>query len=555
NLEKPALVTAIISDDQLRQTLHMQKPAGKNEISLTPGTDWGHAIAVHISATAAGDDIKNGATWTGQTIINTGPAEKTTATPAPQPTANPVSEDAPIPGITVLHETILMPQQSLPHDATLTKTPGLILESSSSLGQAPAMLAALLQQTPVTAQDLVDELNALRAWRTVVVSTGMMNDTAWQSRLNRDVERLLIRQSTDGSFDNNLLLTAAGVMALSDMHQPAAISGRARALGLLHRKLGDSWMQDEERPIRAAIYAALAHNAVDNGTIDPAGLRYFSDTSQDKDLPHAAAAQLAYAFQQLHDDDHARAWLSKASCATANDTARLACLPYLALNPLVAADDVQKQLADVEGKAEPNRSTAAALLMARAALLTRHDAGIRLAGTVTRTSAPTLKNNTQQPVYLTAIALSPVRRAATGTLQRHLYHVDGSDADSTQLQAGATYVMVISSGDALKDKAMLSLPGGGLLEPASCAIAAPDSGDFMGWLTPRLNNQPSAATENCEWLTDSLQMKLSPQDRAWSVISLWRAQGKGQGLLPSVTLHTDSSHTDQQSATQKIIVR
>lgn len=557
-LEKPALVTVFINDGELRQIIHTQKPAGKNEITVTPAADWGQFIAVHVTAILPDTDTKSSITETGDITINTKASTRTEAKaafPAP-PTLTPPSTivDKPIPDMRVLRATTLLPGQSWAHDDHAAKTPIMLLLSGASLGQSPAYLTALLHQPAERTQDIIDDINTLRLLRAVIVSTGLMSDGTWQKRFDQDIELLLSRQLPDGSFDHDAARTAAAVTALSGLRQATALDGHERATTLLKQKLEDSWVDDKDRPARAAIYAALAGD--DNNAIpgfDPAGLRYFSDGSLDKALPPLAAAQLSYAFQRTHDDEHAKLWLQKADCLADEITRQAACLAFLARNPLAPVADIEKALTQLEQSGPQARTIAAAFLTAHLGLVVRSGVETRIAGIVNKNGTPAIKNSAQQPVVLTEITVTPPP-LTTATLQQTFYRMDGNAVDLSQLRTGETYVRVITSPDGRNTPTTLSVPGGGLLAPASCAIATPDSGDFMGWTQTRLGNASLTPIDVCEWLQSDLHMTLPPHNQPWAIISLWRAVNKGQNFVPPVAWYDGEHPAIRQSAPQKIIV-
>lgn len=49
-LDHPSIISAVIADDQIRKIIHEARPAGANEIAVTPEKDWGNQIRISVDA-------------------------------------------------------------------------------------------------------------------------------------------------------------------------------------------------------------------------------------------------------------------------------------------------------------------------------------------------------------------------------------------------------------------------------------------------------------------------------------------------------------------------
>ena len=180
----------------------------------------------------------------------------------------------------------------------------------------------------------------MRLWREPVIRSGLLSDNALQVRAQDIIQRLLVRQQTDGGFpslptgESDLVSTGDALVALvranQTLTQPAV---DAAATNWLRQRLSNNWFDESERPARAAAYAALA--ATDR--LDVSSLRYFAETSDGKTLPPLAAAQLAAALAKSNDQDKANHWL-KAAHEQLDSTPAL--WPVLADNPLFDFHDL-----------------------------------------------------------------------------------------------------------------------------------------------------------------------------------------------------------------------
>ena len=572
-LPAPALMTVVIADDKLRRILHGTASAGINSIALTPAADWGNRVGVWV--TIAGTD---GTVMTGQTVLSVGQplAAKPTpiiTAPAVNPAASPALHaprtDEHDPAmrhslISIAEETIA-PRTTWQPAVEKTKNrsePRLLFIAAQPADGLPAVLSAALARPAVTTVELAGRLDTLRLWHDVLLASGLLTDSA-AAGLERDLtQRLLIRQQLDGGFaalpggTSELAATAAALLALPNGNagQPNVVpvsatnaeSNEASRAALraaipptadwLQHRLENTWFDEQERPARAAAYAALA--AVDR--LDAAGLRYFADTSADKNLPPVAAAQLAAAFARLNDRGQALAWLNAAH-VTANPSSGL--LAWVMNNPFADAGASAATLTELAGSAiaiAADGTGQADWLRAMAALQARAGRWQTTLGRVEITQtgvyvtalpagvAPlALRNSGDRPLH--ALTIDSVREpVTTGPLTRRLNHLDGSAVKDGALTAGEVVVVTLEGPAGLATAgtdgtiAITDMPAPAL-RPIGCALAAPDAGgdphgDFLGWLRGAgLTPKPV-----CEAADDHLTFLLPPDgsDSGWRLAYL-----------------------------------
>jgi hypothetical protein len=498
-LKHAGLVTATIADDHIRTLLHAAYPAGSGSLVFTPAADWGSRVMVRIEAHEnEGGDGEAG------TITLSAAGDMPVASPhMPAKPAGAVKPDLSLNADLALHEVsrqLLASRQSWNSADSKPRVSGsrAVFAAPTPFFNAPALLADALRRRPFTTGDIARQLEILRLWRDTILSANLMPETELKARHNDLLMRLLARQTADGGFASipgseasDIASTAAALATLAPLSDALTRPVIEQATAWLRHRFENTWFGEEERPARAAAYAALAAA----GKLDPASLHYFSDTSADKNLPPLSAAQVAYAFASIHDKAAANFWIEKAKSAAAdkNDFTPDS-LPILFANEFFTPGDTPALLENSSKYASTAPDAAADFLLALWRLQTRAGAwrielgkevktvhGI-FAASLTEKPTFLLRNpSADHPLYLSvaAAAKAPAGKSAG---QRHIYNLDGGEAKNN-LTRGATYLVMLEGAWAgEKDRLVVNDDPQPFLLPVTCAIEAPSGDGFLGWL-------------------------------------------------------------------------
>lgn len=452
-----------------------------------------------------------------------------------------------------------VPPQSLTRDikprqtVTLQNLGNRTIVSAIPLLDAPQGLYELIDSAPFTTTEIADALIALQAWRNEALTLGVENAANLQNLHDTWSRRLQRRQTPDGGFreyddatTSDVKATSAALEALHDeAPQPSAI-----ATVWLRRKLENTWFEEAERPARAAAFLALS--VARSG--DLSALRYFADTSRDKDLPAVAEAQIALALAQNHDEDAARFWLQRAqNHAGAAPSWRL--LRLIAANPLVPLPDF---IRDYSGIVLHDESIAQ--LQTVAALRSRSGAWRVVVNGADNSSsglfvvpqspdkktALTMNNPSDQPLFVTQIS-SAERAAAKAakippafSVQKQLYRLDGARvADDESLTAGQTYLLALRVSGYAGNVASLriTVPTGTGLRPVALATGTPETTALWPWLAGQ-----RAEVEHLAATSDAMTLEIKPDKNAaeWRAAFPVKALYRGRFSLPSLVAEASS---------------
>jgi uncharacterized protein YfaS (alpha-2-macroglobulin family) len=557
-LTRPALVTAIVADDRMRSVTHGAYPAGANSISIVPAGDWGSHIVVQVQAKyGAGDD--SSAWAVGQLLLSSGIDAAPVAFHAKDKPVSSAKTNVAVSAKTVLQETSrqrLAPQQSRSmatnkqHASTAAQ---FVFVAPEPFFDAPTLLSAALNQHPITTKEIARQLETTRLWRDAILSAKLVVESELRARQNDLLMRLLSRQKADGSFAplpgrdaGDIGSTTAAVEALNLLGDAAARPASEQAITWLRHSLENTWFGEDERPLRASIYAALAGAE----KLDLASLHYFSDTSADKPLPPLAAAQLAYAFASINDKAASGFWLDKARDGGGDKASFTAeALAVLFANPYFAPREAQASLENASKYASASLDSGAVSDFLLALWRSEDRAGAWRVGvgkdeisaqgmlvlSATDKVPVALRNPSQErALYLavTTAVKAPDEKAAG---QRRVYNLDGGEVKG-RLKRGAVYLVMVEGAWPEDKRAGLVAHENptAMLSPITCAIEAPSADGFLGWLAYKT---PTAVAA-CEKSADGLDVYLTRGEKdpaAWRMTYLAKANGGEEKALRPTT--------------------
>lgn len=528
SLPRRAAVTISVADDLLRQVLHEVYPAGAVTVALPPINDGARRFLVRVEAHF--DDK----TALGQmTVPAENEAVKSSSYGQPKfpETIRPITE-TPDRILKSAPPQVIAPKQSM----AVSGKP--ILLGPEEFYDAPALLASYLRHDPFISKDLAARLDVLRLTQDTVMTTGLMTEAGLQALRHAELLRLLARQNMDGGFApipggaSDLASTAAAVRALAGLNDAVVRPAEEQAVRWLRHRLENTWFDEKERAARAAAYAALAAA----GKLDVASLHYFSDTGADKALPSLACAEIAYAFAAINDKAAAGFWIDQARNNSPYKPAMpFDSLPILADNDLAALDELRSALGNASKNAMAKQDDAATVGdFLRAIWRFEERAGNwalavgkeekTLHGFFTFNPADktvALRNPSSNHA-LYAVQLGAMRTASTDktAVRRRLYTLDGDEAKNPQ--PGVTYVVMLE-GAWREGQEALALHDNPepVLQPLTCALAAPDGNGFLGWLAAK-TPMPGKA---CERGAGGMDILLVRDDNAaaWRIAYLAKA--------------------------------
>ncbi|MDD3287795.1 MAG: hypothetical protein PHX43_02145 [Alphaproteobacteria bacterium] len=195
-------------------------------------------------------------------------------------------------------------------------------EGSAIISAVPTLtimksLPDFLERKQFTTVELSDWLILSKEWKETITRVGWQQEENIHASRENYLSQMLKRQNADGSFpswpgqhEGNITSTAAALTALHGESKTNAIAALAanHATQWLQRKLENTWFEESERSERACGFLALAYI----GKSDLSALRYYADTSKDKNLTPLAAAQLGLSFALNKDEGASRLWMKPA---------------------------------------------------------------------------------------------------------------------------------------------------------------------------------------------------------------------------------------------------
>lgn len=440
------------------------------------------------------------------------------------------------------------------------KMPGLLILSAVPLDGVMEGLKALVEAGPFASESMAEWLEAARLWQAEIAKIHLLPEDALQARRGEMLQRLLARQNADGGFPSlpgnasDLIPTAEVLVALERSGEARAKPAADQAAAWLHRRLENTWFDEKERPARAAVFPALAAT----GRLDVAALRYFAETSADKNLPPLAAAQLAAALAAGNENDKASFWLKSLQ----DKTGAPELLPLLAENPLFDPHALIPALqklggAIAAGSARDPRAIAYFLRAFHAAAdragavqasvngEDKNQPGLLVLDT-DRRAALAVRNPMDRPLYALAGRIANLSPTAGNGIERHIVRFDGAAAGS--LEESALYAVHLQ-GPWPADAAGLLVhdaPGPGL-EPVTCALASrPGSAENSG--------QPGLC-EKTDAGVDAFLPAPEEGTKDWQVIYLARAAHSGDFTLAPAAARSMGGNSWLRSGEEKIEIR
>jgi uncharacterized protein YfaS (alpha-2-macroglobulin family) len=464
----------------------------------------------------------------------------------------------------------LMPQQSwsLPATANVQAAGqnGLLFISMQPLMNLPQLLQELLDTEPFTTGEMAGWLEASRLWHDIIVQSDLLSETALAAQREQILFRLMRRQKQDGSFpdapggDSDMASTGRALVALAHADRPVAHPAADLAAEWLRQRLQNSWFEEQERPARAAGFAALA--AADK--LDISTLRYFAETSADKTLPPLAMAQLANALIKSGDQDKASFWLKalrdaeNAKDATPPTPALLATLTDNSLfDPRELVPTMQKLSDDTTKHQTRSPASLASLLHALWSLndrdgnwrmtiddRERNAKGVIVVALPEKPAPVTIRNPLDKPLFIMrSEAGKNNERAATDFgVRRRIFRTDGVEIMDGRLEHNGTYIIDLEGSWPQNAGAnggasffIHDAPGNGL-RTIGCAIDG-EAGSMEAWAWLRnLSLTPSPVCEPTRRGTDTVVVM--PQDAAngsWRIAYLVQAEHAGS-FVPASTI-------------------
>jgi len=433
------------------------------------------------------------------------------------------------------------------------------LWSPLPLPDVQSALQKMVASAPYTTKEIALWLENERQWGEPLKAFGLISGPRLEALRVRYVRELQLRQNEDGGFPlvsvgapSDMVSTAAALLALRDQaEQPVAL-----AVAWLQGKLQNTWFEESERAARIEALESLARA----GHADLAALRYFSETSKDKDLSPQTSAFLGLALVEGGDTETARNWTQRAQNALpvlAKDNAvafwRVARL--LALNQSVSPEALKavfaQEPADFDGQS-PVEVMSALHALAQAAVrsgtwtLFIDEQKVKGLGLSVMRKDPAGEPHhilAKQPLYLVTftpqtdilVAKDPEKDEPPSSVQRTFFKRDGSAFDfDLSLMMNEAYVLVLQ-GEVKAEEAdglRLILP-----ETAAFTFLPPEEPSVMRqqfpWLPEGLTSIDQAAS-----MPGGFVFTLKPQSTTFRVALLVKPQRKGAFALPSCRLLT-----------------
>jgi len=245
---------------------------------------------------------------------------------------------------------------------------GVALIAPMPLPEMHTALQTLVSSEPHSTRDIALWIETMRALNSVARAMELFSEARYEALRSSRLHELQLRQNDDGGFaplhagePSDLLSTAAAVRALSgEAERPAALGADWMA-----SRLQNTWFDESERLDRLVAFESLAKIK----KVDLSALRYFSETSRDKQLPPSASAALALALTQGGDEAAAQPWLDRAKKGLADQThadltETLRTLRFLAMKDKISVDEMMGLLKKVDVSAASTSMENAALLLA-----------------------------------------------------------------------------------------------------------------------------------------------------------------------------------------------
>jgi uncharacterized protein YfaS (alpha-2-macroglobulin family) len=464
----------------------------------------------------------------------------------------------------------LAPQAQLKRAPKDEKASGdeAVLVSPVPLFEEPDFLSDFLKREPFTTTEIADWIEAARLWSPTIVGLGLESEKGMSDLMRQRRSLLAGRQNADGGFaaldggESDLASTA------SALHESGADNLQASVLAArwLQKKLENTWFDEKEREARAAGFLALTDAAPEiraaAGLGDPSGLRYFEETSRDKDLSLLTEARLAEALALVHDDETARFWLNKAQAGFPDLVKKdgdqaIKILPYLAAQPLLGIPDIVGLLTAAK-PASLTPQSALSYLRATGIAIARvgswHLAekgadkkqfGILLLKEPRRVLEDGIQNLSRDPLY--GCEIKPEKESAEKenlfaagapvySIQRQFYGLDGARlGPEAPFEISKPTLLVLHG--TLRDGAELPREPLALILPSSAfqpliSVSAPIVAALWPWIS-----EPRTMPQNTMISEGALGFQIAPAAE-WRVAILMQPTDFGSFALPDLRVRT-----------------
>jgi len=443
-----------------------------------------------------------------------------------------------------------------------------VLVAPFPLINLPRQLQMLLEAYPVTTEEIAYWLEASRNWSREISSMGLVGQAAFQQLRAQRIWRLELLQNPDGGFpawpsggDSDLAATSAALISLRREASPAA----ERAAAWLQRSLENTWFEESERPERAIALFALSSA----GRVDISALRYFADSSREKELSPSVMATIALALSMNREEKAAEFWEQRAlaalpGMADSKSAEVWPLLQVLAANRSVKTQEIINAMEKAVQFADEITPENSSIFLNAIAEISKRFGQWRLSfnGSELKTEGMFLREiKAKKPEktelynpYESKLYILPVRKQTEKTIaneeedkespvfsvQKQLYRLDGTPVSGGEkLKRGDVYLLLIKgTGELDGTKANLPLvvttPIGSGLRIVETAAIDPGSSANSAWT----------------WLKDGLSslagISLSPDEasfvlhpsREWQTACLIRADRIGKYSLPPVVVRS-----------------
>ncbi len=466
----------------------------------------------------------------------------------------------------ILKAYALGPNQSLTLKTEPTKgaPKRIVMASPIALPNVLQQWKELLFSEPFTAEELARWLDVTKAWQRNMESWCAISPEVFRNLRAERLKKLEARQNADGGFSlwppkepSDLISTAFALQVLREQ-SPLAAESAAR---WLQKRLENTWFEESERPARARAFLALA----EADRVDISTLRYFADTSRDKDLTPLSMADIALALAALNDDDMARWWLERSRKELPRYIEERRPDVWLLLQKLIdnRLQDATQLMGDYEravAEIQPEtQEQGMALLRSVNAMLERvglweiivqdkksEFRGLAFALAEGKGATITFKNPSSSKRFIAQItdqteesggaAKNSANKETVVLIERQLYRLDGTlVAEGESLVKDETYILAVHGGSK-RDEAKRAFPLI-LTQPSSSGLA----------LRPVGNADVKAITDLWPWLpsltelegvtstTTGVSIALQPANE-WRAVCLLKAERVGTFHLPPVSL-------------------
>lgn len=409
--------------------------------------------------------------------------------------------------------------------------------------ELPGVMKALQEMNlsaPYTTQELSLWLQAFSLWAPTLKSPFLMGEERGEERRAAFLRHLEMRQNEDGGFasvragePSDMASTAASLLSLPSSEAPSFLQG----VGWLEEKLQNTWFDEKEREERIFALEVLSRF----GKARLSSLRYFAQTSRDKELSPSAAAALGLALVRGGDTEAAGEWTQAALARIVQEKEKGRALYYLAMNDKVPQETLESLLAVGDKNARSLDEAAVRLISFAVAAKRRGEWEALVADRKIKTSgvfalplsrdkgAEEIKAGSQ-PLWVVEIkkAEAALPAKARVSLEREFRKLDGSQFDfDLSLMKGETYLLFMKGQGKTQGPLRLLLPRRDGYE-----ISVPEDQTalraYLPWLPSSMSFGYDAAV-----LPENVILTVSPTNGVWQVPFLIKASRVGTFSLPS----------------------